>query len=456
MKLQRFPIPSLGQVSYLVSSGGDAIAIDPIRDTRAIVDAASSEGLRIRHVLMTHVPEDYVGGHFALNRWMAAEIGLSGKAGVSFVHRILKGGDVLRLGSLMIEVIETPGHSPDSLCYLVQDTEGPARALFTGDTLLLKETGRVDHLGEGAAGRALQLHRSVHERLFTLPDDTPVHPGHTSGSLVSLGLGPEPSGTIGEERRRNRVATTASPEEFASYLAAHHAELPQSWAHVAEENRNGLTSHTTHGELPALAPDEFQKLIRSGAVTLDVRLTPDYNGGHIEGALHIGLDGQMETWAGILIRPGTLVALIAPEDLQREALVRLARIGYEENITVLQGGMEAWRAAGFPVLESFETSPGETPGLLRAGTVTRLLDVRREWEWNEGHVEGAIHIPLCDLPARASELDPAEPLAVVCRLGYRSSVASSVLERAGVRAPLYNVTGGMLAWADAGVPTCDI
>lgn len=455
MKLQRFPVPTLGQVSYLLSSGRDAVAIDPIRDAGAIMDAASAEGLRIRHVLLTHVPEDYVGGHFALNRWMAAEIGLSGKAGVTFAHRVLQDGDVIRQGTLAIEVIETPGHSHDSLCFLARDLEGLDTALFTGDTLLLGETGRVDHLGDGALERALELHHSVHERLFKLPEDTPVYPGHTSGSLVSLGLLSEPSGTVGGERRRNRAATCASPAEFARHLLANQAELPQAWAHVAELNRNGLTSHTMRGELLTLSPAEFRQMIASGALALDVRLTPEYNAGHVEGALHAGLDGQMETWVGILVAPGVPIALIVPPARQKEALVRLARIGYEENVTVLQGGMDAWRAAGLPVREAGSHTPQESREFLKSNPAAQLLDVRRGWEWSEQHAEGAVHIPLCDLPARAGELERDRPVELVCRSGYRSSVASSVLERAGVRAPLYNVTGGMLAWVDTGIHACD-
>ena len=453
MKLERFPVPALGQVSYLLSSGRDAVAVDPIRDCGALLEAARRDGLRIRHVLLTHLPEDYIGGHLEVSRWMGGEVALSPAGDPQFAHRALEDEATIRLGSLRIQALATPGHSPDSMCFHVTDSEGGGEMLFSGDTLLAGEVGRVDHLGaEGAPRRAAQLHESIRTRLWPLSPDTVVLPGHVSGSLCGATLVSDPQTTIGAELGRSPAGSPGSLDTFIRHVLDDQPELPRAWEAIREINRQGPEEMDLASSPQAMEPAELIRFLGRDGVMLDVRLTPDYNAGHIENCLHIGLDGQMELWLSILVPPGTPIGLIAPPGRLEEVWIRMARVGYERPVAALKGGFEAWKAASLPVRTAGALSVEEAEVHLREHPEVQFLDVRRPSEWREFRAPGAQLIPLCDLAGRTGEMDPGRPLAIVCRAGYRSSIAASLFERAGVNVPFLNVTGGMTAWRAAALP----
>ena len=449
MHLRQFYVGCLAHVSYLIGDGGEAVVVDPSRDVEMYLDEAAVQGLRITWVLETHLHADFVSGHRELAARTGATIGIGARAEAGFPHRALRDGDQIMIGGTRIVALETPGHTPESLSFAVFERAADPQpvGVLTGDTLFVGDVGRVDILSSRlpVAELAGLMYDSLHRKLLTLPDHTRVYPAHGAGSLCGRSMSAERSSTIGQERATNPALAPMSREAFIADITRDVPETPVYFLHSRDTNRAGPALRAERPLPPALSPTSVAAEIERGAIVLDARPFADYAAGHVPGSLHVPLDGQYASWVGTLVGPDDRLVLVSDPARTEEAVMRLARVGYENLSGVLDGGVPGWAAAG----RRLQRAAAEAViGAIRAGR--RVLDVRRAPEWNDSHLEGAHHIPLAQLAARAGELDRGAEWVVVCASGYRSGIALSVLERAGFTR-LVNAAGGMDAWRRAGL-----
>jgi glyoxylase-like metal-dependent hydrolase (beta-lactamase superfamily II)/rhodanese-related sulfurtransferase len=456
MHFKQFYLGCLAHASYLVGSEGEAAVVDPQRDVEQYLEEARLHGLAIRYVLETHLHADFVSGHRELAERTGAEIVFGARAGVAFPHRAVRDGDEIRMGSVTLRFLETPGHTPESLSILVTEAKdsGP-RMVLTGDTLFIGDVGRPDLAGargfspEDMAG---MLYDSLHGKLLALDDAVLVYPAHGAGSLCGRNISKETSSTIGEQRRFNYALQPMPKADFVRLVTADLPDAPEYFPRDVELNRAGAPTLGAEAPPRPLPPAEVEALAAKGAVLLDVRGAAAYGAGHLPGSLNVALQGQFASWSGILLPPERAIVIVADDETAAaEAKLRLARVGLESVAGHLAGGVAAWAAAARPVATLAQVTVDELHARLGEGEGLDVLDVRRPAEQKLGHVPGARLLPLDRLGREAAGLDPARPLAVICAGGYRSSAACSLLEGHGFRR-LYNVVGGTAAWAQAGLP----
>lgn len=454
MYFKQFYLGCLAHGSYLLGSEGEAAVIDPQRDVDQYIEEAKKERLSIKYIIETHLHADFVSGHRELAEKTGAQIVFGAKAGAVFPHIAAKDGDTLKVGTVTLSILETPGHTPESICILAKDTAnaGPTM-LFSGDTLFIGDVGRPDLVGsKGYSDKQMAglMYETIHEKLLKLSDDVEVFPAHGAGSLCGKHLSNEKSSTIGQQKKFNYALKPMSKEEFIELLTTDQPEVPAYFQKDVEINRLGaLPLNSLKRPLPLMAT-EVTKEMQRGAVVLDVRNTTEHSSGHIMGSLNIGLSGQFASWAGTLIEIGTPIIVLAsnPDQLD-EAVMRLARVGIESVIGYLENGISSWVKAGLEPTQSTAISVNELKQALDADENIVVVDVRRSGEYNAGHVPRAINIPLAELAGSISKLPKDCPLAVICASGYRSSIAMSVLERTERRS-LMNVLGGTAAWKNTG------
>ena len=448
MHFRQFYIGCLAHASYLIGDGGEAVVVDPSRDIQMYLDEAEAHGLTITWILETHLHADFVSGHRELAARTGATIGIGAHAEAAYPHRALREGDEIRVGGVTLEVIETPGHTPESLSFLIREEarEGPPWGVLTGDTLFVGDVGRVDILSSRlpVAELAGLMYDSLFQKLLALPDETRVYPAHGAGSLCGRNIGKDTWSTIGRERAMNAALQPRSRAAFIADVTRDVPETPVYYLHSRDLNKAGPSLDTERPMPPLLSPGEVAARVREGALLLDTRSAEAFAEGHPAGALHVSLDGQYASWVGTVVRPEQALVLIAEPGRVEEAVVRLARVGYEQGVGVYDGDMARWCAAGHPTAVVHRLAPEAW----QAGG-RRVLDVRRAREWNDCHLDGATHIPLAELPGRVGELDRGAEWVVVCAGGYRSAIGVSVLQRAGF-ASVANGVGGMDAWRKRG------
>lgn len=454
MYLKQFYLGCLAHASYLLGSHGEAVVIDPQRDVDQYIEEARKEGLSIKYIIETHLHADFVSGHRELAEKSGAEIVFGAKAGATFPHLAVSNGDVLKIGTVDLSILETPGHTPESICILAKDTATEEAAkLFSGDTLFIGDVGRPDLVGsKGYTEREMAslMYDSLHEKLLNLADGVEVLPAHGAGSLCGKHLSNEKSSTIGLQKQFNYALKPMAKEAFITMLTADLPEVPAYFPKDVEINRHGALPIEELARPKSLKAAEVNKAMQDGTVVLDIRSGVEFAGGHIKGSLNIGLSGQFASWAGTLLELGKPVILVATDAATiDEAVVRLARIGIETVVGYQENGMLGWSDGGFEVVESLVITVDELKKELDAGEQYQILDVRRTGEYQGGHVPSAINVPLAELPGRLKEVPTGSQIAVICASGYRSSIAKSVLERAGFK-PLLNVLGGTAAWKNAG------
>jgi hydroxyacylglutathione hydrolase len=456
MYFEQFYLSCLAHASYMLGSDGVAAVVDPQRDVEMYLNEAEKNGLRIEYVIETHLHADFVSGHRELAGRTGAKIYLGAKAGATFPHVPVHEGDELRFGKCRLQFLETPGHTVESICVIVTDLEQSQEpfALLTGDTLFIGDVGRPD-LSPGYTPQQLAglLYDSLHEKVLKLPDATRVYPAHGAGSLCGRQISAERCSTLGKERATNYALKAASRDDFIHLLTDALPERPGYFARDAEINRTGAAPLADLALLPALDPFAVLRLQENGAVVLDTRPQGEFGAGHIPGSVHIALSGQYAAWAGTIIGLETDIILVA-EDTDRvsESRVRLARVGIERVIGYLEDGIEAWKRANLALEQVPQVTVEDLARLMRESSdQVQLLDVRRQAEWEEGHVDAALLKPLNQLARTMDELDPHRPVAVHCKGGYRSSIATSLLRRSGFR-QVMNVIGGFDAWKSAGLP----
>jgi glyoxylase-like metal-dependent hydrolase (beta-lactamase superfamily II)/rhodanese-related sulfurtransferase len=465
MYFKQFYLACLAHASYLIGSDGEAVVVDPQRDVDQYVAEAESHGLDIKYVIETHLHADFVSGHRELAERTGAEIVFSKHAGAAFPHRAVIDGDEVAIGKVKLRFMETPGHTPESMCILVIDTEvsDQPQKILTGDTLFIGDVGRPDLAGgKGYTPQmmAAMMYDTLHEKLLKLSDDVEVYPAHGAGSMCGKNMSKETSSTIGQQRRFNYALQPMSKDAFVEMMTTELPEAPAYFPKDAEINRTGAAALNQLKRPAALTAEEVLNLTSQAEtnsvrhVVLDVRSAAEFGEGHVPGSINIGLGGQFASWAGVLIAIGTPIIIVAEsESKMEEAVMRLARVGIESVKGYLPGGIDAWRSAGFQTESVPQISVDELNSLIRKENALQIVDVRRPPEYESGHVPRALHAPLSNLKNTAGRLtlDPSRPTAVICAGGYRSSAATSILQSDGFSS-LLNVTGGTSAWINAGYP----
>lgn len=454
MYFEQFYLNCLAHASYLIGSDGEAAVIDPQRDVDLYLEVAAEQGLKIRHIFETHLHADFVSGHRELAARTGARIYIGTDAHAQFPHVPLRNGFEVCFGSVCIRTLTTPGHTPESVSLVVTDSGKSSNpwAVFTGDTLFLGDVGRPDlsptHTPQELAAL---LYDSLHQKLMRLPDATLVYPAHGAGSLCGRSMRAEKSSTIGTERLTNYALQISSRDEFVRQLTSNLPAKPGYFAQDAEINRSGAGPLGERPPLPPLTPADLQELLSMKANVVDVRPPEQFAGGHVPGSINIALSGQFASWAGTILGLKSQPVLVAETDAQvEEANLRLARVGIEDVQGYLAGGVAAWKKAGLACATTSQISVQELAQKMRAGGL-QVLDVRRPGEWQAGHIDGAQHYALDSFPQRLPELLGNVPIAVHCKSGYRSMVACSLLERAGLRGVI-NVAGGFDSWQAARLP----
>ncbi|HEY0078331.1 MAG TPA: rhodanese-like domain-containing protein [Pyrinomonadaceae bacterium] len=459
MYFKQFYLGCLAHASYLVGSEGEAAVVDPQRDIEQYLSECEAQGLKIKYIVETHLHADFVSGHCELAARTGAEIVFGHLAGAKFPHRAVRDGDELRVGRVRLRIMETPGHTPESISVLVIDTEvsGEPQKVLTGDTLFVGDVGRPDLAGSRGYTTemmASMLYDSLHEKLLRLDDRVEVYPAHGAGSMCGRNISKETSSTIGQQRRFNYALAPMPKAEFVSMMTTDLPEAPAYFSRDAELNRAGAPALGALARPAELSPEEVFELSKTGHTILDVRSAAEFGAGHVPGALNVGLGGQFAIWAGSLIPQGAPLVVVAEnEERVDEALTRLARVGVESVKGYLGGGTTAWEAAGLPVSKVPQISVAELHARLQEESDLQVVDVRRPMEYQSGHVPGAQSLPLSQLKDETlALLDPARSTAVICAGGYRSSAATSILARSGFQ-QLFNVTGGTSAYVEAGYKT---
>lgn len=443
MTFQQFYLACLAHASYLIGEGGECAIVDPQRDVDQYIDEAAKLGMAVRYIIETHLHADFVSGHLELAERTGAEIVMGAQADATFPHRAVHDGDTLPLGGIELRIIETPGHTPESISILIVE-DGAPRKVLTGDTLFIGEVGRPDLAGgRGFTSEemAAMLYDSLHDKLLALPDDVEVWPAHGAGSACGKNISKERSSTIGIQRRTNYALAPMSRDEFVKMLTTDIAPPPPYFAKDAAINRGGARS-LAEVHAPHLAPSTAVAFIEEGGIAIDVRDPLYFGASHVPTSLNIGLGGQFASWAGTLLSfDDRLVVIAEDEERATEAVMRLARVGLENVI-----GWIAFDEWPFETRALAQITPAE---LRDDRQRIHVVDVRGAGEFASGHVPGAQSVPLNELPKRIDEIEESVPLAVICAGGYRSSIAASLLERAG-REALVNVIGGTGAWVRDG------
>ncbi len=448
MFFHQFYLGCLAHASYLIASDGEAVVVDPQRDVQQYLDEAARQQCRIRYVIETHLHADFVSGHRELAEKTGARIVFGAAADVTFPHFKVRDGDEVRIGRVILRALETPGHTPESISWLVIDTEvsSEPQKVLTGDTLFIGDVGRPDLAGGRGLTpqqQAATLYDSLHDKLLALDDAVEVWPAHGAGSACGKNISKERSSTIGMQRRMNYALRPMTRDAFVQMMTSDLPPAPRYFPIDMELNRRGARSLDEISARPLSAADVQQR----DAVVLDVRDSAAYGAGHLPGSINIGLGGQYASWAGTLLRENDEIVIVADNrERADEAVMRLARVGLENVAGYLEGGIAAWNGP-LETLEQMNVSELRT----RLGDV-EVLDVRRRGEYQDGHVPDAVNVPLDVLPEHVKDIDRSRTLAVICASGYRSSTAASLLQREGF-AHLVNVVGGTSAWKAAGFET---
>jgi hydroxyacylglutathione hydrolase len=441
----------LAQSSFVVACDRTRLAavVDPRRDVDVYVDFAKQNRLTLALALETHVHADFVSGAHELSS-IGAEIVAGPGAGLRVPHREAHDGEQFRLGDMTITALHTPGHTPEHISLLL-DQPGEPRRVLTGDTLFVGAVGRPDLLG-AERGRELagHLYVSIYEKLLTLADDVEVHPGHGAGSLCGSGIGNELHSTIGQERRFNPMLQHRTQTAFVDAVLRDLPETPPYFAELKRLNQQGpplLNLAAGISGVPALSPAAAQQIVAQGGTLIDLRQADVFARGFASGALNIGYGPKIGYWAGWVVPLTSTVVLLHDSDVSKinTARLELLRIGIDQVVGYVDGGFEAWRAAGLPTAKLENLNAVDLRTRETHSDRMTILDVRSAREFAADHIDGAIHIPVGALPARMGEVPRGKPIATICEGGYRSSLAASLLAREGL-APVFSISGGMIAY----------
>lgn len=453
MIFERIKSEGLAHNSYFIGSGSSAAVIDPRRDTQIYLDLALKHGLKIKYILETHRNEDYVIGSLELGYETQSPIyhgpGLDWNYG-----NTLKDEQEFRLGRLSLKTIHTPGHTDESMSYIVTDL-GSGKApvmVFTGDTLFVGDTGRVDLYGSTEIPRmASNLYNSIFNRILPLGDSVILCAAHGAGSICGLKIGDRDESTLGIERIQNPILQYSNKDDFIRHKSAEHPERPPYFTRMEKYNQYGPPQLACLPIPSPLTPHEFNSEMEKGALVVDTSLPAAFGGAHIKGSYNIWLDGLPAFAGWLLPYDKPILLVLEDQDHLEKAVPYLIRVGYDNVIGFLKDGIEGWYDAGFPTESLPLLSVHQLKEKLDKGENLVVLDTRDQEEWNSGHIQGSIHIYVGHVEHKLSEIPRNKPVAVLCSVGHRAGIAASILLRAGFT-KVYNVLGSVTAWRHAGFP----
>ncbi|MDH4092302.1 MAG: MBL fold metallo-hydrolase [Cyclobacteriaceae bacterium] len=449
MYIEQLYTNCLAEAAYYIESDGEAAIIDPLRETAPYIELASKRGAKIKYVFETHFHADFVSGHIDLSRKVGAPIVYGPDANTEYTVHNAKDGEEFVLGKVKIKVLHTPGHTPESSCYLLLDKHGKQHAVFTGDTLFVGDVGRPDLLDGVMSSETLasMMYDSLAKKIKTLPDDVIVYPAHGPGSACGKNIGKETFSTIGEQKKFNYALKDMSREEFVEKLTEGMLPPPQYFYEDARINKVGYSpiEDVIRANTKPLTLEAFKSLVEEGAIIIDTRPADDFEKGYITGSVNIGLNGQFAVWVGTLIDMHKKLVLVTEAGKENETVLRLARVGFENVIGYLVGGVGAFGEQ----LDRVNSVPAEhVRSEMEKGTM--ILDVRKPGEWNAGHIKGAKLLPLADITKDIQNLDRKKPYIIHCGGGYRSMTAISIMKNHGFSS-LVNVCGGFDAMQGVGL-----
>ena len=452
MFLQRYYLECLSHASYMVADekSNTAVVIDPRRDIDIYVEDARQHGYEIKHVILTHFHADFIAGHIELRDKVGARIYLGARAKAEFDFEPLGDGSVIEFGDVRLKAMETPGHTPEGITILAfdkaKDPKNPY-AIFTGDTLFLGDVGRPDlfaSIGITAHELAEMLYDSLQNKLLKLPDKTLVYPAHGAGSMCRKALSDEAVSTLGEQRLHNYALQPMTKEDFIKMITVDQPEAPAYFGYDATLNQQERPNldEWMKKSMKALDLNMVLSLHKSGAQIVDVREAADFAGAHFRASINIGIDGRFATWAGTILNKDVPIIIIAEASRVEEAVMRLGRIGFHNVRGFLKGGMESLKDRNDLISKTQRISAAAIDEL--EGETT-IIDIRNENEWEGGHIEGSLNIPLNHLADRIAEVPLSGQVIVHCQGGYRSMIAASLLEKEGL-SNVFDLVGGYQAW----------
>jgi glyoxylase-like metal-dependent hydrolase (beta-lactamase superfamily II)/rhodanese-related sulfurtransferase len=453
MKLEQLYTTCLAEAAYYIESEGEAIIIDPLRETEPYLELEKKYGSKIKYIFETHFHADFVSGHLDLAKKTGATIVYGPGANPNFKAHNAVDGEVFKIGKVTLTVLHTPGHTLESSTYLLKDENGKPHAIFTGDTLFIGDVGRPDLAiksdltQEDLAG---MLFDSLNNKIKVLPDDVIIYPAHGAGSSCGKNLSTETWSTLGEQKMNNYALKCESKVEFIKELTTGILPSPQYFAKNAAMNKDGYESIDVvvkKGD-KALTLDDFDKHVKAGALILDVRGKDDFSTAHIPNSLFIGLDGTFAVWVGALVKNiNQPIVLICPEGKDKEAVIRLARVGYDNTIGFLEGGLNTWMNAGRKTAKIKSVTAEELATL----KYISIVDVRKPGEFEASHAQSAISYPLDFINDDLNKISKSSNQYVHCKSGYRSVVAISILMQNGYD-NLIDVKGGFQAMENTTIP----
>jgi hydroxyacylglutathione hydrolase len=441
MYLKRFFVEGLAHASYLFGADGEAAVVDPKRDIDDYLADAEREGLRIVAIFNSHPHADFASGFRELADRTGAKIYVSHGAPANYEHEDGKDGQHVEIGSLDVELFETPGHSPDSLSFLVREN-GTSVAVFTGDLLFVNDVGRPDlrDADEDPSALAAKMYDSLHDKIMTLPDEVKVYPAHGAGSLCGRAISDAPFSLVGQERKLNWALQIEDRDEFIRQMTANLPDRPAYFSYDVGINLEGAEPFSALAPLDEMTEEELKHAVTAGAVVLDVRSPAQFGAGHYPGSINIGIGSpSFSTWTGFMVAGEKAIVLVVNSGADaKRARLELARIGFDDLIGYIKAdALSETRKLGQISAEDLKAR------LQNNGPV--VVDVRTPNEWKTGHIDGARHVPLSAFGKSLPDLPNDRPLAVICGSGYRSSIASSLLQASGYE-QVENVTGGMGAF----------
>lgn len=455
MYIEQLYTGCLAEAAYYIESNGEAAIIDPLRETEPYLQKAQERGAKIKYIFETHFHADFVSGHLDLSAKTRAPIVFGPTAQTDFEIIQAKDGQIFELGGVKIKLLHTPGHTPESSCYLLFDENGKEHSIYTGDTLFIGDVGRPDLAQKGgemtAEDMAATLYDSLRTKIMTLPDHITVYPAHGAGSACGKNMSSETSALLGDQKQTNYALGDLTKEEFVKELTTGILPAPQYFAKAAAQNKKGYKSidQVFESSLNAMSVDEVLEAQKSGVMVLDTRREGEFSEGHIPNAWYIGLHGQFAPWAGALIEDmHQPIAIVADSGKEQEAIMRLARVGYDNVIGYLDGGFEAYRASGKEVRVVQSITPEEFKANQPEGQV---LDVRKPSEYDNCHLEGAQLLTLDYINAHLAEVNPETSYVIHCKGGYRSVIAWSILASKGFN-NIIDIKKGFDGLKAAGVP----
>jgi len=449
MYIEQLYTNCLAEAAYYVESEGEAAIIDPLRETEPYIALAKKRNARIKYVFETHFHADFVSGHIDLSRKVNAPIVYGPDADTEYAVYNAADGEIFRIGKVSIKVLHTPGHTPESSCFLLLDEKENPHAVFTGDTLFVGDVGRPDLLDGHMSSEQLasMLYDSLNTKLKILPDHVIVYPAHGPGSACGKNIGQETFSTIGEQKRTNYALADVTREEFVKQITDGILPPPQYFFEDARINKRGydpIESVIQRNSKP-LSVVQVKQLVSDGALILDTRAADVFEQRFIPGSINIGLNGQFAVWVGTLVDIHQRLVLVTDPGKEHESVLRLARVGYENVMGYLEGGITSWNET---CDEIKSVKANDVRKIMNDGVT--LLDVRKPNEWNAGHLQGAKFLPLADFPKILDSLDKANSYSVHCGGGYRSMTAISIMKKKGFR-NVTNVAGGFTAMKREGV-----